>query len=266
MPIGFRLVTKVATLIATLIASPVLADETIVSVPTRPGVTQSFLYNSPDQPKAVMLLFPGGLGNIGIHEENGKPRLSSGGNFLIRSRSRFVDAGMAAASLDTPSDHREIDGTFRVSTEHLADVRAVLAWIRQKTNAPVWLVGTSMGTISGAYLASSLGDQINGLELTSTVVGSANNGPTRGVLSLDLEKIVVPTLVMSHKDDACRVSSPRYMNDIVEKLKGSKRVATKIIEGGFPPKSGPCDALAEHGYYGVEPQATSAMTDFILAQ
>jgi hypothetical protein len=38
-----------------------------------------------------------------------------------------------------------------------------------------------------------------------------------------------------------------------------------LFEGGDPPQSGPCDALAAHGYFGIEERVSNAIADWILA-
>ena len=45
--------------------------ERVVDIPTRPGVTQRFLYLLPEDPKAAVILFAGGHGGLGISPEGG---------------------------------------------------------------------------------------------------------------------------------------------------------------------------------------------------
>jgi alpha-beta hydrolase superfamily lysophospholipase len=240
-------------------------DETGVRLPTRPGVTETFLFDAPADPKAVVILFMGGEGAIGIAGEGPHPALRYWGNFLIRSRGKFVAAGLATIALDAPSDSSGgIDEAFRKGAEHAADVGAVVAWVRQKVKAPVWLIGTSMGSISAASVAIRLGNAVDGLVLTSSVSAGGRNSPAAGVSTLDLDKVAVPALVMDHVNDGCKSSPPGNADIIAKDMTKSPRVAVKMIEGGDTPKSGPCEAFSYHGYYGVEDKAVDAIAAFIL--
>src|SRR5215472_18906513 len=128
----------------------------VVDVPTRPGVSQRFLLLSPREPKATVVLFAGDHGGLQIAADGGWNPLWD--NFLVRSRQLFVEHDLAVAIVDAPSDRqgfpfRFLTG-FRQTPAHAADIKAVIAWLREHVEAHVWLVGTSMGTLSVGYLAT----------------------------------------------------------------------------------------------------------------
>src|SRR4051812_33493190 len=176
----------------------------VVDVPTREGVTVRVLYLSPPRPKATLLLLIGGHGGMQITPE-GQWKWG-GGNFLMRSRQRFVDQGVAVGIVDAPSDRQQppfLD-FFRHGSAHVADLKAVIAWARSVSPAPVWLVGTSRGTESAAYAATQLqgGDAPDGIALSSTILSDPKGQP---VTAMSLGRIRVPVLVVHHEDDACRL-------------------------------------------------------------
>src|SRR5262245_19542644 len=79
------------------------AQQEIVTLSTRPGVTQSyFLTSAPKSLHAVAVLFPGSGGLINLRSENGQPKFGQG-NFLVRSRPEFIKRGVIAAIIDAPS-------------------------------------------------------------------------------------------------------------------------------------------------------------------
>ena len=254
--------------IAVVFAWPASADEIAVKIPTRSNVTESFAFNLPDQAKAIAILFPGGEGVIGVVGDGGAGRIKRPGNFLIRSRDKFNAQGIATISLDAPSDQSDgMTGEFRMGEDHARDVAAVIAWARQKTKVPLWLIGTSMGSISAANAASRLAGQYDGLILTSSVsAATKHGGAAQGVLSVDLSNIATPALVMDHVNDACVASPPENADVIAKRLAKSPRIEVKMIEGGDTPKSGPCEAFSYHGYLGVEDKAVAAIAAFILAK
>src|SRR5579859_8085276 len=121
----------IAGLIALLLNSGAArADEELVRLPTRPGVTQAFWVTTPPGPPvASVILFTGGPGLL---FSNRQPVLKSK-NFLIRSRDTFAAAGFLVISVDGPSDHLEgLDDDFRTSAAHANDIAAVIAYVRQK--------------------------------------------------------------------------------------------------------------------------------------
>ena len=128
--------------------------EDLVSLPTRPGVTQSFYVTKPDQPPvASLILFPGGDGKLRGYG----PAQPKQGNFLVRSRNLFVARGFIVAVIDAPSDQASGMDSFRVGANHRRDIAAVIAYLRQAAPVPVWLVGTTGGTewaANGATLAA----------------------------------------------------------------------------------------------------------------
>ena len=153
----------------------------------------------------------------------------------------FAQAGIATLLLNTPSDHpygmRE---EFRESPANTRNVAAALAWLQQRTGKPVWLVGTSMGTISAAASAIDLGTQIGGLVLTSSISAGGPQRPQRRSSALDLGRIHVPVLVMDDTLDACPISPPGNAAMLARLMIGPlPRVATVLIPGGNAPGYAP---------------------------
>ena len=149
------------------------ASEKVVDIPTRPSVTQRFVYLAPEGPKATVILFAGGHGGLQI-SRTGSFRWGET-NFLVRTRRLFEKNGLSVAVVAAPSDRETAPflGGFRQRPEHVADIKAVLAWLTQQANVPVWLVGTSMGTLSAAFIATQVGPGDggpDGVVLTSSII------------------------------------------------------------------------------------------------
>src|SRR5277367_4132531 len=154
-----------AILFAAALAPPAGAED-FVSLPTRPGVTQSFYLTKPEAPAvASLILFPGSGGKLTGYG----PAKPKDGNFLVRSRNLFVAQGFIVAVIDAPSDQPGGMRDFRVSAEHRYDIASVIAYLRQAASVPVWLVGTSRGTLSAANGATLETGGPDGLVLTSSV-------------------------------------------------------------------------------------------------
>lgn len=232
--------------------------EDLVTLPTRPGVTQPFYVTRPaGAPVASLLLFAGGDGRLTPY----RPADLQHGNFLVRSRNLFVDQGFLVAVIDVPSDQSAGMGGFRLSPEHATDIAAVVRWLRQAAPAPVWLVGTSRGSISAALGAASVSG-IRGLVLTSSVTRDARAEPGT-VFAVDLARIAVPTLVVNHRDDGCFAAVPADAARLLAALAQAPAKEAQLYDGGTPARTKPCEALAPHGYYGIEPQVVAGISDWI---
>src|ERR1700682_6237218 len=142
----------------------------MVSVQTPRGATQAFILIKPDNPVASVILFAGGDGALGLKSASSMKRLAE--NFLVRTPDKVAANNFMVAVVDAPSDRQQgMNAIFRVSGAHVGDIGAVAAYLKKQAGAPVWLVGTSMGTFSAAAGAIAAKD-IDGLVLTSTVTRS----------------------------------------------------------------------------------------------
>ncbi len=186
------------------------AQERLVTLETRAGVTQKFILITPEKAVAAVILFAGGKGDLDLSGASGRPVLGWGkNNFPVRTRADFAAHGFAVAVVDAPSDRKErigMRGGFRNSAEHVTDIDAVTAHLKKTVRAPVWLIGTSRGTESAAYVAIHAQEKVAGLVLTSSMTEDNSGG--RPVTDLALDRIRVPALVVAHDDDQCRMTPP----------------------------------------------------------
>jgi len=241
------------------------AAEEVITIPTRDGVKLSYLLvqDPSAAPKAVAITFIGGLGalNLAKRAESGPVKFGPTTNYLVRIRERLVDADIADAIVDAPSDKlpQGMQDEFRLGADHLADIRAVIADLKKRfPGARIYLIGTSRGTISAAALAAKLGDSVQGVVLTSTVTNHDKMG--EALSRFDFTTIKIPLLFIHHRDDGC-VTSP-YRN--VERM--SKTITLISVSGGDPPQSGPCDPQSPHGYFGRDAPVAQAMRNWILGR
>lgn len=247
-------------LFSTSVAAQV--ETRVIDIPTRPGVTQRFVYLSPAKPKAAVVLYAGGHGGLKISDD-GKFGWGKG-NFLVRSRALFAEQGFAVTVVDAPSDRDNLN-EFRQTPQHIADTRAMIAWLRERTHAPVWLIGTSRGTLSAAYIAVQLPRAeggADGVVLTASVF-VAKEAHTRAVSELPLEKISIPTLLVHHKHDGCKICPFAATEKVLEKLVAAPRKALLAFEGGEN-RGNPCEAQAYHGFNGIEREVVSRIAEWIL--
>jgi pimeloyl-ACP methyl ester carboxylesterase len=236
----------------------------IITLSTRDGVTQSYLLLQPENktPQAVALLFPGGGGNIRLRLEHGGIHFSPN-NFLVRSRELFVRHGVAAAVIDAPSDQQSgMNDDFRSETAHRSDIQTVLADLGKRFPAtPIFLVGTSRGTVSAAYLGSALTPGLGGVVLTAAVYlpsGRRARHGGAGLSRFDFASIKAPLLLVHHRNDGCNVTPYHAAQEL------AARHPLISVSGGKPAESAPCEALSEHGFLGREAETVEAMVNWML--
>lgn len=235
----------------------------VVDIPTRAGVSQRMLVLSPQAPKAAVVLFAGGHGGLRIFP-NGSFNWGEG-NFLVRSRQLFADQGLLVAVVDAPSDRQSPPylAGFRQRPEHVADIRAVIAWLREQAKVPVWLVGTSRGTQSAAYAATELTgpEGPDGLVLTATILTDEQGRP---VPAMPLDRLHIPVLVVHHELDGCNHCSFRDVPGLMEKLGAAPRKQLLSFKGGEN-RGDPCEAFAFHGFNGLEREVVTQIAMWLLA-
>ncbi|HYB70209.1 MAG TPA: alpha/beta hydrolase [Candidatus Bathyarchaeia archaeon] len=249
---------------AALLSGPAAAATPVEvrTIPSRRGVTESFLLVRPDgPPTASLILLAGDGGELALSPE-GIGHL--GGNFLVRNRQRFAQEGFLVAVLDVPSDRTSL-WNFRTTSDHAQDLKAAIAAMREIAPVPVWLVGTSMGTLSAANGAARLKEGgPDGIVLTSSVsVTTKSSGESIRHVSLD--KITVPVLIVHHRHDGCQSSPYAFATYLPGDLKNARAKELLTFDGGSPATSGPCEARSAHGYLGIEPEVVSAISAWIRA-
>jgi pimeloyl-ACP methyl ester carboxylesterase len=177
----------------------------------------------------------------------------------------FAAQGFNIAIMARPSDMTDMDYPFRISSAHIDDIRKVAQQAKERWNVPVWLVGTSRGTVSGTAAVIAMRDEglIAGLVLTASVTAGRVTGAVPGQA---LEKITIPVLVVHHAQDACKICIPSQAKLIEPKLSASPAHATLMLDGGENPSGDPCEALHYHGFIGMEAQAVQQIADWVKAR
>ena len=222
--IGLLGVLGLVALVSATSAMPAAAQGAeVATVDTPRGVKQRFAVTAPAEPVAALILFTGGSGELGLASPTEMKRGAPG--FLVRAREKLVAHNLMVALVDVPADRPGgMDVAFRIGNAHAGDIGAVGGYLKQMADIPVWLVGTSMGTFSAAWGAIAA-DNIDGLVLTSTITraedehGRCAEKLSDGVASLSLEDVTMPTLIVSHADDACDLAPA----DGTEKLQEAAR-------------------------------------------
>jgi pimeloyl-ACP methyl ester carboxylesterase len=219
------------------------------------GASNRLLFVAPAaKPTAAVVMFPGGDGVIGITDDGA---IAKPNNFLIRTRELWLAQGFLFVAVDTPPGQ----GRARTGDAGQRAIAAVVAEVKKRTSAPIWLVGTSAGapaTMAGA--ASLPTGTIHGAVISSPV---STGSRRETVFDVKLERIAVPVLIQIHENDGCQLTPPANAPRIKSALTAAPVVEIQQFSGGGFPRSGPCEALAQHGFLGIEDQVVAAAAGWI---
>jgi hypothetical protein len=201
-----------------------------------------------EKPRGVVLLIPGGSTQLAL-DTDGK---TASENFVIRTRELWTEHGFVTAYLDDPRDLREPIARLRPFA------------------VPIVIVSTSRGTIVAAQNSARLGhDGADLLVLTSPVTSgapgarSARPGIAASLAEVDLHTIGIPTFIVTNDRDACNVSTPEDAAKLVTRFTPP---ASILHVSSSEVSSGPCDALAPHGYLGIEVDVIHQIRNWIESQ
>lgn len=235
----------------------------LVEVPSRPGIMQGFIHIMPEEPPvASVILFAGGHGELKLTSAH---RMEWGeNNFLVRSRNKFAKQGFQVAVIDAPKDYIGFLLLKRSTNEHFEDIKAVSDYLRSQADVPVWIIGTSMGTDSVAYLAVNFGEAFDGVVFTA----SANQTPL-----YELQNVTIPAMALHNKKDGCGNADPGNARLIYDRLENSPRREfeyvssrqTKIVYASTDGALGmdECRAMTPHGFLGIESEVVELIANFI---
>lgn len=187
-------------------------------------------------PKYVLVLFPGGSGDMNLRMEDGKIKFGLFGNFLIRSRPHFVDADFATVSTNATSNEERVQAL-------LDDMK------RRYPEAKVYFIGTSNGTGPTMRLAEFLQDK---------VAGEIHTSSRSQIYSFDGKAYRNRHLVVHHVNDWCRVTPYSAAK------RSNEKFGTELItmEGGVS-TGNECEAYAHHGFNGIEKETVDAIKAWI---
>ena len=211
---------------------PARADET-VSI----GGSRAVLLK-PAAPRASVILMPGGDGQIAAGSGGAIGRLK--GNQLVRTRKAYEAHGLAVLGVDA-------DVNLKAAVDYMRGIKG-----------PVTVVGSSRGTLRAAE-GIAAGAHPDTLVLTSGFL-SPESGSGQNVESILGSASRLPrTLVIHHRQDACRFTQPAGVEPFVKWSAGRARVTW--VDGGVS-VGNPCQAKAYHGFNGIDGRVVGLAAGF----
>ncbi|MBS4074249.1 alpha/beta hydrolase [Ameyamaea chiangmaiensis] len=205
-------------------------------------------------------MLPGGAGDVGIRPDG---TVRHGANFVVRTRALWAARGYAVVLADAPDD-MTLRGVR--STPAYADrVAALVRLARERFGAPVFLLGTSQGSIAAMNgAAHAPPGTLAGVILSEPV--SVLGGSHETVFDADPEGVRVPVLIVVNRDDRCPVAPPGAAAAIRAALSASPDVSVLSVSGGRDEDGTPCGSLSPHGYAGIETPVVDGIGRWVLSR
>jgi hypothetical protein len=211
--------------------------------------------------RASVILMTGGNGLLSLDATG--TITDSTGNFLIRSADLFLRHGLNVMMADaTPAHPTGLNFVTRLSATHAAELQGFINAAINRWGKPVWVVGTSNGSIS-TVTAAGFQPALSGLSgvvLTSSV--TVLNTATQPTFNLYVSRITVPTQVVWHQDDHCVSSPPAGSAALFAAIPAAKK-ASEVFDRGHSVATDPCGAFSEHGYAGLEQKVVKEIAEFV---
>lgn len=233
------------------------AEGVVEDLPLQGGGFQRVLYTAArHETKGIIVMFPGGTGEIDI-EKSGQVKNAK--NFVVRSDDLWRDRGYGIVLVDA-LDHQSMRGQ-RSSAAYAEVTKKIIEFARRQANVPVWVLGTSQGSIAAMNAASHAGrTPLAGLVLTESV--SILGGSHETVFDAHPDDVRVPSLVVANVDDRCKVAPPSMAQSIAQSIRHAPATVLSV-SGGTQHTQDECGSLTPHGYYGIEEKVVDGIVDWM---
>jgi pimeloyl-ACP methyl ester carboxylesterase len=216
------------------------------------------------QPRAVLLMMPGGEGQIGLQPDGALDTSPPRTSFAAVPR-RLVDSQLTSGAVhvvavDSPySLGYGAQLPLRAARDHLVRMESVAQFYRARLGLPIWVMGHSNGGYSVAEFAKYLQDRkkedlVAGLVFSAArTISDFGSGPFRW-----------PALFVVSAEDGCTGTSAEGNEKLYQRFKERNAAPTEFVqvrsaqpEGGDPCRTG------THMYHRAEEEVAKILDDFI---
>ena len=216
-----------------------------------------------DKPIKLAVLLPGYPSVVRPVMENGVMTSSKlTGNFLIRARRFLADDSVATLIVDCQSESGDYCSSgYQASKERQEDVDKLIAEVKKRTPSigDVWLVGTSMGTISSSFMPLHNPTAYSGAIHTAAITEPYARNSYKELGGFDYKKPSPIHFFIHHVNDPCSLTPYASAKAIAEKF----NVPLVTISGGGGFQGGVCEALTQHGFRGKEKEVMTEIAAII---
>lgn len=209
--------------------------------------------------KAVLVLIPGGDGHIGLKKDRQDIKFHFYQTIKLLSNPSATSGNFDVVIFDSPyplSPNQKYPSA-RGSSDHIKRIESVLAYYKEKTQLPIFIMGHSNGGISLMELIRKLQKENKTHLIGGMIVSSARNE------TLFSPPLNFPILFIDHKNNGCS-RSDMTVYETYEKVENfSQSVVEQIlITSGESQNNNPCFS-GYHMYYKAEVEVSKALDGFL---
>ncbi len=241
--------------------------EQLISVTLQDGVKQEGVLSrasSLSQPTHLAILLPG-YPSVVRPVVEGETLNSSklSGNFLIRARRHLISQQLATLIVDCRSDSGDTcSSAYQASLARHQDISQLILQVKKDFPSiqKIWLVGTSMGTISSSFMPTYDSSMYAGAIHTASITEPYARNSYRELGDFDYKKAKLPQVFIHHQEDPCFITTHSGAKTIADKF----QIPLMTVQGGSDFKGDACKAFTQHGFRGKEREVMLAIQKIIL--
>lgn len=236
--------------------------EQLISVDLGSGVKQEGVLSlkvGSKKPTRLAVILPGHPSVVRpVVEGSAMTSSQLSGNFLIRARRYLVNDSVASLIVDCRSDAGEYcSSSYQSSLKRHQDALKLIQEVKKQLPSieQVWLVGTSMGTVSSAFMPTHEANIYSGAIHTASITEPYSRNSYRELGDFDYKKLNIPQVFIHHRDDPCYLTTYSGAKSISDKY----QIPLVTVVGGSGFTGAACKAYTEHGFKGKEKEVMEAI-------
>ena len=184
------------------------------------------------------------------------------GNFLIRARRFLVDENIASLIVDCQSESGDYcSSSYQASKQRQLDIDKLITEVKARNPSitEIWLVGTSMGTVSSSFMPVHNPTAYAGAIHTASITEPYAKNSYRELGDFDYKKSTTPQFFVHHAADPCYLTTYTGAKSITDKYK----IPLVTVSGGSDFQGNACKAFTEHGFRGKEKEVMTVIGGII---
>ena len=240
--------------------------EELISVDLTAGKKQVGVYSmklGSEKPMRLAVLLPGYPSVVRPVVEAGVMTSSKlTGNFLIRARRFLVDENIASLIVDCQSESGDYcSSSYQASKQRQLDIDKLITEVKARNPSitEIWLVGTSMGTVSSSFMPVHNPTAYAGAIHTASITEPYAKNSYRELGDFDYKKSTTPQFFVHHAADPCYLTTYTGAKSITDKYK----IPLVTVSGGSDFQGNACKAFTEHGFRGKEKEVMTVIGGII---
>jgi alpha/beta superfamily hydrolase len=169
---------------------------------------------------------------------------------------------LATLVVDCRSDSGDYcSSSYQSSLLRHQDVAQLVQLVKQikPSIKNIWIVGTSMGTVSSSFMSTYEPYIYNGAIHTASITEPYSRNSYRELGGFDYKKSKIPQIFVHHRDDPCHLTTYSGAKSITDKF----GLALVTVTGSSNMSGPSCNAFTEHGFRGKEKEVMTAIQRII---